>query len=331
MIEQIKTKTLSATIKEIETKYGKGSIMKLDEARRTNIDVISTGSLTIDQALGVGGIPRGRIIEIFGPESSGKTTLCLHLIREEQKKGGKCAYIDTEHALDPEFAKTIGVNIKELYLSQPSSGEEAFDIVEMLLKTKDIGLIIIDSVSALTPRAEIEGEIGKPQIGLQARLMSQALRKLTSITARSNTTIIFVNQIRMNIGIKWGNQESVSGGMALKFYTSVRIEVRHMLRLKNKNDEHIGNRIKFKIVKNKVSAPFKNGEFDLYFNEGIPLEIDVLNLGTKYDILKKIGNTYMYRDIKLGVSHEKARLFLKENINIRDEIINNIKNNIMLK
>ncbi|MFA5395900.1 MAG: recombinase RecA [Methanogenium sp.] len=322
-----KTKTINTAISEIEKKYGKGSIMKLDETRKVNVDVIPTGSLALDKALGVWGMPRGRIVEIFGPESSGKTTLCLHLVREEQKRGGKCAFIDTEHALDPEYAKMIGVNTNELYVSQPGSGEEALDITETLLKTKDINLIIIDSVAALTPKAEIEGEMGKLQIGLQARLMSQALRKLTAITAKSNTTIIFVNQIRMNIGVKWGSPETTPGGVALKFYTSVRVEVRHMLRLKNKDDEHIGNKVKFKVAKNKVSAPFKTGSFDLYFNEGISQETDVLNIGEEMGILKKEKNSYFYNEEKIGASYEKARLFLKENEKVRNEIIGKIQNN----
>ncbi|NUQ57215.1 MAG: recombinase RecA [Candidatus Paceibacter sp.] len=297
---------------EIKTKYGDGSIMKLGEAPRVNVDVIPTGSLSLDIALGVGGMPRGRIIEIYGPESSGKTTLALNVVAQAQKKGGVCAFIDAEHALDPEYAKKLGVKIDDLLISQPDTGEQALEITESLVRSGGIDVIVVDSVAALTPKAEIEGEMGQAHVGLQARLMSQALRKLTAITARSKTVVIFINQIRMQIGIMFGNPETTPGGKALKFYASVRVEVRRAAQIK-KGEDVIGNRVKAKVVKNKVAAPFKTAEFDILYNEGISYTGDVLNLAEKYGIIKKSGASYSYDGQSLGRGYDNARQFLGEN------------------
>ncbi len=315
---------LEATIQSIKSRYGEGSIMKLGEAPRVDVDVIPTGSLSLDIALGVGGIPRGRVIEIFGPEASGKTTLALHIVAQAQKKGGLCAFVDAEHALDPEYAKKIGVKIDDLLISQPDTGEQALEITESLVRSGKIDVIVIDSVAALTPQAEIEGEMGAHHIGLQARLMSQALRKLTAITAKSKTVVIFINQIRIQIGVMFGNPETTPGGKALKFYTSVRIEVRRIAQIK-RGDEIIGNRVRAKVVKNKVAAPFRVAEFDLISSEGISLAGDVINLGEKHSIIKKSGATYSYESTKLGTGYEKAKQFLKENPKLLDEIVKKIK------
>src|SRR3989344_366127 len=315
---------LLSTVKAIQSKFGEGSLMRLGEIPRVDIETIPTGSFSLDIALGVGGIPRGRVVEIFGPESSGKTTLSLHIVRECQKKGGIAAFIDAEHALDPEYAKKIGVNINELLISQPDTGEQALEIVESLVRSGSVALIIIDSVAALTPRAEIEGEMGQAHVGLQARLMSQALRKLTAIVAKTNTTIIFINQIRMQIGIMFGNPETTPGGKALKFYSSVRIDVRRAAQIK-KGEEVIGNRVKAKVVKNKVAAPFRVAEFDIMFGEGISYEGDILNLGLKYELVKKLGNTFAYEAQKLGVGYDNARNFLKENPKVVSELVKKIK------
>ena len=319
-----KTKLLDSAIKEIQDKYGEGSIMKLGEARRVDVDAIPTGAFSLDVALGVGGVPRGRIIEIFGPESSGKTTLALHIIREAQRKGGLAAFVDAEHALDPEYAKKIGVKINDLLISQPDTGEQALDIVESLVRSSAVDVIVVDSVAALTPRAEIEGDMAAQQIGLQARLMSHALRKLTAITAKSRTIIIFINQIRMQIGMMWGNPETTPGGKALKFYSSVRIDVRRAAQIK-KGEEIIGNRIKAKVVKNKVAPPFKTAEFDIFYNEGISYEADVINTGIKYDIIKKSGASLTYDSAKLGQGFDNAKNYLKENTKMRDEIMKQIR------
>lgn len=319
-----KVKILESAVKEIQEKFGEGSIMKLGEARKVDVDTIPTGSFALDAALGVGGVPRGRVIEIFGPESSGKTTLSLHIIAQAQKKGGLCAFVDAEHALDPEYAKRLGVKINDLLISQPDTGEQALDIVDSLVRSSAVDVIVIDSVAALTPKAEIEGEMGAQHIGLQARLMSHALRKLTAIVAKSKTIVIFINQIRMQIGIMWGNPETTTGGKALKFYSSVRIEVRRMAQIK-KGEEVIGNRVKAKVVKNKVAPPFRTAEFDIFFNEGISYEGDVLNLGLKYEIVKKAGASFSFENTKLGVGFDTAKKFLKENTKVRDEIAKKVR------
>jgi len=322
-----KGKLVDAAIKQIQEKYGEGSIMKLGEARHVNVDAIPTGAFSLDIALGVGGVPRGRIIELFGPESSGKTTLALHIVREAQKKGGLAAFVDAEHALDPEYAKKIGVQINDLLISQPDTGEQALDIVESLVRSNAVDVIVVDSVAALTPRAEIEGDMAQQHIGLQARLMSHALRKLTAIVAKSRTVIIFINQLRMQIGIMWGNPETTPGGKALKFYSSVRIDVRRAAQIK-KGEEIIGNRVKAKIVKNKVAAPFKVAEFDIFFNEGISYEADIINTALAKDIIKKAGASLSYGTTKLGMGFDNAKNFLKENPKIRDEIMKQIKETI---
>jgi len=317
-------KQVDMTIKEIQEKYGEGSLMRLGDVKRVNIDVIPTGSISLDLALGVGGIPRGRVIEIYGPESSGKTTLCLHIVSEAQKRGGVAAYIDAEHALDPEYAKKIGVNLGNLLISQPDTGEQALDIVESLVKSGGIDVIVIDSVAALTPRAEIEGEMDQQHMGLQARLMSHALRKLTAIVAKSNTSIIFINQLRMKIGIMFGNPETTPGGMALKFYSSVRIEIRKAAQIQAA-EKIVGNRVKVKIVKNKVAPPFRTCEFDILYNEGISRYSDVVNAGVKYGVLAKAGSWYNYGEQKLGQGVEGSRQFLKENPKVEKEIVTKIK------
>ena len=298
--------------------------MKLGEARRVDVDTIPTGSFSLDAALGVGGVPRGRIIEIFGPESSGKTTLALHIVREAQKKGGLCAFIDAEHALDPEYAKRIGVKINDLLISQPDTGEQALEIVDSLVRSSAVDVIVVDSVAALTPRAEIEGEMGDQHIGLQARLMSHALRKLTAIVAKSKIIVIFINQLRMQIGMMWGNPETTPGGKALKFYASVRIDVRRIAQVK-KGEEIVGVRVKAKVVKNKVAPPFKTAEFDIFYNEGISYEADVINTGLKYGFIKKSGASLTYDSFKLGQGFDNAKNYLKENPKVRDEIMKKIK------
>ena len=311
-------------LRDIKTKFGDGSIMKLGEAPRVAVDVVPSGSLSLDIALGVGGVPRGRIIEIYGPESSGKTTLALNIISQAQKKGGVCAFIDAEHALDPEYAKKLGVKIDDLLISQPDTGEQALEITESLVRSGGIDVIVIDSVAALTPKAEIEGEMGASHMGLQARLMSQALRKLTAITAKSKTIVIFINQIRMQIGVFFGNPETTTGAKALKFYSSVRIEVRKAAQIK-KGEEVIGNRVKAKIVKNKVAAPFRTAEFDIIFNEGISYTGDILNLGEKYGIIKKSGASYSYDGTSLGRGYDAAKTFLVENPKVTKELETKIK------
>jgi len=315
---------LDEAVAEIKQRFGEGAIMKLKEARPANVDVISTGSISLDLALGVGGVPRGRVIEIFGPESSGKTTLALHILAEAQKKGGAGAFIDAEHALDPDYAKKVGVNTDDLLISQPDSGEQALQIVETLVRSGEIDVIVVDSVAALAPRAEIDGEMGEFQIGLQARLMSSALRKLSAIIAKTKTIVIFLNQTRMKIGVMFGNPETTPGGLALKFYASVRIDLRRTAQIKQ-GDEIIGNRVKAKIVKNKVAAPFKITEFDIYYNEGISRLADILNTGLKYGIVKKSGSWLQYENTKLGQGMEGAKSFLQENPEITKKIISGIK------
>jgi len=313
-------------VKEIQSRYGEGSLMRLGGMRKVDIETISTGSFALDMALGVGGIPRGRVIEVFGPESSGKTTLALHVIANAQRKGGVCAFIDAEHALDPEYAKRIGVQTENLLISQPDSGEQALEIAESLVRTGGIALVVVDSVAALTPRAEIEGDMGQQHMGLQARLMSHALRKLTAAISRTNTTVIFTNQIRMKIGTAamYGNPETTPGGNALKFYASVRIDIRRAAKIL-KGEEVIGSRTKAKVVKNKVAPPFRAAEFDIMYNHGISYEGDIITLGTKCGLVKKSGASYSYGDLKLGQGMENAKSFLKENKKTAEEIIREIK------
>jgi len=298
--------------------------MKLGETPKVDINAIPTGSIGLDWALGIGGLPRGRIVEIFGPESSGKTTLALHVIAEAQKKDGICAFIDAEHAMDPVYAKKLGVKTEELLLSQPDTGEQSLEITESLVRSGKLAVIVIDSVAALTPRDEIEGDMGAHHVGKQARLMSQALRKLTAIVAKSNTVVIFINQIRMQIGVMFGNPETTPGGKALKFYTSVRIDIRRIAQIK-KGDEVMGGRVRVKVVKNKVAAPFKVSEFDLMYNEGISREGELLALGEKYDIVQKSGASYSYGEQKLGRGYDATRIFLKGNKKIADSILKEIR------
>jgi recombination protein RecA len=309
---------LQEAIDEIKQRFGEGAIMRLSEAKAMDVEVISTGSVSIDIALG-GGLPRGRVIEIYGPEASGKTTVALHVIAEAQKKGGVGAFIDAEHALDPDYAKKIGVNVNDLLISQPDSGEQALQILETLVRSGEVDVIVIDSVAALTPKSEIAGEMGEFPIGLQARLMSSALRKLSAIVSKKKTTVIFINQIRMKIGVIFGNPETTPGGLALKFYSSVRIELRRIAQLKS-GDEITGNRIRAKIVKNKVAAPFKVAEFDIYYNEGISATADLLNASLKEGIVTKAGSWLQYENSKLGQGMDSSRKFLQENPKMAKEI-----------
>jgi len=306
-------------IDQIKSKFGEGSIMKFGEARKTNVDAISTGCLSLDIAFGIGGVPRGRIIEIYGPESSGKTTLAQHIVAEVQKTGGIAAFVDAEHALDPDYAAKIGVNIKEMLLSQPDSGEQALEIVETLVRSNAVDVIVVDSVAALVPQKEIEGDMGDQHMGLQARLMSQALRKLTAAISKTKTVVIFINQIRHKIGVFFGNPETTSGGNALKFYCSVRVEIRRAAQIKQ-GEKIIGNRVKVKIVKNKVAAPFKTCEFDIMYNEGISVAGDLLDLGVEQGVVKKNGNTYSFGEVKLGTGRETAKKIIKDDKKLLAEI-----------
>ena len=323
---------LAETLRSLKTKFGDEAIMTLDETTKVNVDSISTGSLGLDDALGVGGMPQGRIVEIYGPESSGKTTLSLHVIAEAQKKGGICAFIDAEHALDPEYARNIGVKLDELLISQPDNGEQALEIVESLVRSGKISVVVIDSVAALTPKDEIEGEMGAHHVGKQARLMSQALRKLTAIVAKSHTIVIFINQIRMQIGVMFGNPETTPGGKALKFYTSVRLDIRRIAQIK-KREEVVGGRHRVKVVKNKVAAPFRTTEFDLIYGEGISVEGEILALGEKYKLIAKSGSAYSYTPpgadesatVKLGRGYDAARTTLKEDKKLMNEILKHIR------
>jgi len=343
MIKKIKkeviapgTLSIEETIRGIRTKFGEGAIMKLGEKPKVNIGVIPTGSIGLDYALGVGGLPRGRIIEIFGPESSGKTTLTLHVVAEAQKKGGVCAFVDAEHAMDPDYSKKLGVNINDLLISQPDTGEQALEIVESLVRSGKIDVVVIDSVAALTPKDEIEGDMGAQHMGKQARLMSQALRKLTAITAKSKTIVIFINQIRMQIGVMFGNPETTPGGKALKFYTSVRLDIRKIASIK-KGEETVGSRTRVKVVKNKVAAPFKSTEFDIIYGEGISKEGELIALGEKYGIIEKSGGGgYAFLpapstsrqaggETKLGRGYDATRTFLIENPKISRDIEKEIK------
>ena len=315
-----KMKALDAVLLQIEKQYGKGSIMRLgDEAGKTEIEVIPTGCLTLDLALGIGGMPRGRIIEIYGPESSGKTTVALHAIAEAQKMGGVAAFIDAEHALDPVYAKKLGVNLEDLYVSQPDTGEQALDITDALVRSSAVDIIVIDSVAALSPKAEIEGDMGDSHVGLQARLMSQALRKLTAIVNKSHTCVIFINQLREKVGVMFGNPETTPGGKALKFYASIRIDVRRMDSLKD-GDGIMGNRTKAKIVKNKLAPPFKQAEFDIVFGEGISQQGCIIDMGVQYDIIAKSGAWFSYNGNKVAQGKEKMRQYLKDNPEVQAEI-----------
>lgn len=323
---------IAETLRALKTKFGDEAIMTLDETKHVDIDSVSTGSIGLDDALGIGGLPRGRIIEIYGPESSGKTTLSLHAVAEAQKEGGICAFIDAEHAMDPEYAKNIGVKLDELLISQPDTGEQALEIVESLVRSGKIDVIVIDSVAALTPKDEIEGEMGAHHVGKQARLMSQALRKLTSIVAKSKCSVIFINQIRMQIGVMFGNPETTPGGKALKFYTSVRLDIRRIAQIK-KGDEVVGGRHRVKVVKNKVAAPFRTTEFDLIYGEGISREGELLALGEKYKMVAKAGASYSYTPpggdestvVKLGRGYDAARKTLKAEKKLTNELLRNIK------
>ncbi|MDD3399716.1 MAG: recombinase RecA [Candidatus Pacebacteria bacterium] len=303
---------LQEAVDEIKQRFGEGAIMKLRDVRAVDVDVIPTGAISLNLALGVGGVPRGRVIEIFGPESSGKSTLALHICAEAQKRSGVAAFVDAEHALDPDYAKRIGVNVEDLLISQPDSGEQALQIVETLVMSGELDVIVIDSVAALTPKAEIAGEIGDQHIGLQARLMSQALRKLASVVARTKTSVVFLNQTRMKIGVMFGNPETTPGGLALKFYSSVRIDLRRIAQIKQ-GESIVGSRVRAKIVKNKVAAPFKTAEFDIYYNEGISRLGDLLNTALKTEIIKKSGSWFQFEDQKIGQGVEGAKKFLKEN------------------
>ncbi len=319
-----KDKALDAALSQIERAFGKGSIMRLGQNTNIDIEAISTGSLGIDIALGIGGLPKGRIVEIYGPESSGKTTLALSVIAQSQKKGGTCAFIDAEHALDPGYAKKIGVDIDNLLISQPDAGEQALEIADTLVRSGAIDVLVVDSVAALVPKAELEGEMGDSHMGLQARLMSQALRKLTSTISRSNTLVIFINQIRMKIGVMFGNPETTTGGNALKFYASVRIDIRRIGSIKDKDDV-IGSQTRVKIVKNKVAPPFKVVDFDIMYGEGISKTGELIDLGIKAGIVEKAGAWFSYKGEKLGQGRENAKLFLRDHPDIAEEIENKIR------
>jgi recombination protein RecA len=314
-----KSKAIEVALLQIEKQFGKGSIMRLGDKEAVAIPTISTGALSIDAALGIGGVPRGRVVEIFGPESSGKTTLALHVIAEAQKTGGMAAFIDAEHALDPEYARKLGVNIDNLLVSQPDSGEQALEIAEMLIRSGAIDVVVVDSVAALVPKAELEGEMGDSHMGLQARLMSQAMRKLTGIVSRSATCLVFINQVREKIGVMFGSNEVTTGGRALKFYSSVRMEIRREMAIKE-GDQTVGNRTKVKVVKNKLAPPFKIAEFDVIYGEGISREGDLLDLGTLHGVIEKSGAWFSFKDSRLGQGRENVKRFLKDNSDIAKEI-----------
>ena len=327
-MDENKKKSLELAIKQIDKQFGKGTILRMGDREIEPIDAINTGSLGLDLALGIGGVPKGRIVEIYGPESSGKTTLTLHLIAQCQKAGGVCAFVDAEHALDANYAKNLGVDIDNLYISQPDFGEQALDVVETLARSGAVDLIVVDSVAALTPKNEIDGDMGDQHVGLQARLMSQALRKLTSVVHKMGSTVIFINQIRMKIGaMGYGTPETTTGGNALKFYSSVRIDVRRIATLKQGEDP-VGNRVRVKVVKNKVAPPFKQAEFDIMFGEGISREGELMDYGVKLDIIDKSGAWFSYGSTKLGQGRENAKAFLKENEAVATEIENKIRENI---
>ena len=320
-----KAKALELAITQIDRQFGKGSIMKLGEDHVPTMEnSISTGCLSLDVALGIGGVPKGRIVELYGPESSGKTTLALHIVAEAQKSGGHAAFIDAEHAVDPEYSKKLGVNTEELLISQPDTGEQALEICETLVRSGALDVIVIDSVAALVPRAELEGDMGDTHVGLQARLMSQALRKLTGTVSRSNTTVIFINQIREKIGVMFGNPETTPGGRALKFYSSIRMEIRRITSLKD-GGEMVGSRVRVKVVKNKCAPPFKQSEFDIMYGQGISYEGDILDLAVAGDIVEKTGAWYSYDDMKIGQGRENSKTFLSDNDNVLEEITNKVR------
>ncbi|CFB82423.1 TPA: recombinase RecA [Neisseria gonorrhoeae] len=320
-----KSKALAAALAQIEKSFGKGAIMKMDGSQQEeNLEVISTGSLGLDLALGVGGLPRGRIVEIFGPESSGKTTLCLEAVAQCQKNGGVCAFVDAEHAFDPVYARKLGVKVEELYLSQPDTGEQALEICDTLVRSGGIDMVVVDSVAALVPKAEIEGDMGDSHVGLQARLMSQALRKLTGHIKKTNTLVVFINQIRMKIGVMFGSPETTTGGNALKFYSSVRLDIRRTGSIK-KGEEVLGNETRVKVIKNKVAPPFRQAEFDILYGEGISWEGELIDIGVKNDIINKSGAWYSYNGAKIGQGKDNVRVWLKENPEISDEIDTKIR------
>jgi recombination protein RecA len=319
IMDDNKAKALSAALSQIERQFGKGAVMRLGDGAVQNIEAIPTGSLTLDIALGIGGLPRGRVAEIYGPESSGKTTLTLQVIAEAQKLGGTCAFVDAEHALDPSYAEKIGVNVDDLLVSQPDTGEQALEITDMLVRSAAVDVVVVDSVAALTPKAEIEGDMGDHHVGLQARLMSQALRKLTANIKRSNTLVIFINQIRMKIGVMFGNPETTTGGNALKFYSSVRLDIRRIGAIK-KADEVLGNQTRVKVVKNKVAPPFKQCEFDILYNEGISHEGELLDLGVKHKLVDKAGAWYSYGKERIGQGRDNARQYMKDNPEAAEEL-----------
>jgi recombination protein RecA len=329
-INQEKLKALQLTIDKIDKDYGKGTIMKMGDKAVIDVPVISSGSITLDQALGVGGYPRGRVIEIYGPESSGKTTLAIHAIAEAQKAGGIAAIIDAEHAFDRSYAEKLGVDVETLLISQPDSGEQALEIADQLIRSSAIDIVVIDSVAALTPKAEIEGEMGDNKLGLQARLMSQALRKLTANISRTNTCCIFINQLREKIGVMFGNPETTTGGNALKFYSSVRVDIRRIAQLKD-GDESTGNRVRVKVVKNKVAPPFRKAEFDIIFGEGISLTGEIIDLGVEQNIIKKSGSWFSYGDTKLGQGREAVRSLLLDNPELSDELQGKIREAMNIK
>ena len=324
MDNQQKDKTLDLAIGQIEKEFGKGAIMRMGDGTKVKIGAISTGSISLDAAIGIGGVPRGRVIEVYGPESSGKTTLTLHIVAEAQKSGGFAAFIDAEHALDPYYAQKLGVDINNLLISQPDTGEQALEITETLVRSGALDVIIIDSVAALVPKAELEGEMGDTHVGLQARLMSQALRKLTGTVSKSKTSVVFINQIRHKIGVMFGSPETTTGGNALKFYASIRLDIRRIGQIKE-GDQVVGNRTRVKVVKNKIAPPFKNTEFDIMYGEGISFEGDLLDLATQADIVNKTGAWYSFNSEKIGQGRENTKRFLKENEKVKKEIETGVK------
>lgn len=331
MVNENKQKALEGALIQIEKEYGRGAVMRLgDTSLFTELEVVPTGSISLDIALGLGGIPRGRVVEIYGPESSGKTTVSLHMIAEVQKRGGLAAFIDAEHALDPTYAKRIGVNIDELYISQPDNGEQALEIKEMMVRSGAVDIVVVDSVAALVPKAEIDGDMGDSHMGLQARLMSQAMRKLTPVVSKSNCIVIFINQLREKIGIMFGNPETTTGGKALKFYASVRLDVRRIDQIKS-GGERVGNRTRVKVVKNKIAPPFKEAEFDILYGTGISREGDILDLGAQIDVISKSGAWYAYRGEKIGQGREAAKLYLQEHPDVLSEVEKKIREHFQLK